>query len=255
MYDPTTTASNIFSFGTWVRVTNPANGRSVVVQVRDRGAFRYALDLSYAAFKLIANPALMGIPVTYQVVSGPNSAPAPARAAPSSRGGRPAPPTQYVVQPNDTLSSISVQVGVDTATLTMWNGIGDADLLQVGQTLRLTPPPATPAPSAAPSDGRSYVVQPGDTLSGIAAQYGLSADQLAVANEISDPTSLQIGVSLRIPKPSPANVGSRYVVQPGDNLSTIAATLGVSVDSILAVNQIDDPDHIPEGLTLNVPSS
>src|SRR5579883_148402 len=59
MYDPTTTACNIYPLGTWLRVTNPVNGRSVVVQVRDRGAFSHALDLSYAAFKSIADPALM----------------------------------------------------------------------------------------------------------------------------------------------------------------------------------------------------
>ena len=57
MYDPTTTASNIYPFGTWIRVTNPANGHSAIVQVRDRGAFHYAFDLSYAAFKSIADPA------------------------------------------------------------------------------------------------------------------------------------------------------------------------------------------------------
>src|SRR5437867_6993054 len=44
--DPTTTASNQFPFGTWLRVTNPNNGRVVYVQVRDRGAFAHALDLS-----------------------------------------------------------------------------------------------------------------------------------------------------------------------------------------------------------------
>lgn len=54
-----TTASNTHKFGTKLKVTNPSNGKSVIVRVTDRGAFtKYGvlLDLSYAAFKTIANP-------------------------------------------------------------------------------------------------------------------------------------------------------------------------------------------------------
>lgn len=54
-----TAASNTHKFGTMLRVTNPSNGHSVIVRVTDRGAFtKYGvlLDLSYAAFKTIADP-------------------------------------------------------------------------------------------------------------------------------------------------------------------------------------------------------
>ena len=54
-----TTASNTHKFGTKLKVTNPSNGKSVIVRVTDRGAFtKYGvlLDLSYAAFKTIADP-------------------------------------------------------------------------------------------------------------------------------------------------------------------------------------------------------
>ncbi len=58
MYDPTTTAANAFSIGTWLRVTRLSTGRSILVQVTDRGAFRYPdiVDLSYAAFARLADP-------------------------------------------------------------------------------------------------------------------------------------------------------------------------------------------------------
>src|SRR5438094_30900 len=52
MYDPTITASNRYPLGTWLMVTNLANQRQVIVQVRDHGAFNHALDLSMAAFSL-----------------------------------------------------------------------------------------------------------------------------------------------------------------------------------------------------------
>jgi len=59
MYNPTTTAANVYPLGTWLRVTRLANGRSIFVQVTDHGGFRYPdiLDLSYAAFSQLGNPA------------------------------------------------------------------------------------------------------------------------------------------------------------------------------------------------------
>jgi rare lipoprotein A len=53
-----TTAHSYLPFGTRLRVTNPNNGRSVIVKVNDRGPFvsGRGLDLSYAAFSKIASP-------------------------------------------------------------------------------------------------------------------------------------------------------------------------------------------------------
>lgn len=52
------TAHRWLPFGTKLRVVNPSNGKSVVVPVTDRGPFipGRSLDLSYGAFKAIANP-------------------------------------------------------------------------------------------------------------------------------------------------------------------------------------------------------
>jgi rare lipoprotein A len=53
-----TTAHKTLPFGTRLRVTNPANNRSVTVTVTDRGPFiaGRSLDLSYGAFSRIASP-------------------------------------------------------------------------------------------------------------------------------------------------------------------------------------------------------
>ena len=53
-----TTAHRSLPFGTRLRVTNPANNRSVTVTVTDRGPFiaGRSLDLSYGAFSRIASP-------------------------------------------------------------------------------------------------------------------------------------------------------------------------------------------------------
>ncbi|MCS6963527.1 LysM peptidoglycan-binding domain-containing protein [Thermoflexus sp.] len=58
----------------------------------------------------------------------------------------------------------------------------------------------TPTPSPTPI---IYVVQPGDTLYGIALKYGVSVSALQEANGIVDPALLQIGQELVIPAPGP----------------------------------------------------
>lgn len=52
-----TTAHRSLPFGTRLRVTNQANGKSVIVRVNDRGPFvgGRSLDLSYGAFTKIAS--------------------------------------------------------------------------------------------------------------------------------------------------------------------------------------------------------
>ena len=59
-------------------------------------------------------------------------------------------------------------------------------------------PTATPlaAPTAAPV---TYVVKAGDTLSGIAALFGVSVDDIVRASDISDPNVLSEGQVLTIP--------------------------------------------------------
>ncbi len=58
-----------------------------------------------------------------------------------------------------------------------------------------TPPP-TPTPTPTPV---VYVVQPGDTLSGIAVRFGVDMEALANRNDIADPRRLRSGQSLIIP--------------------------------------------------------
>jgi LysM repeat protein len=59
-----------------------------------------------------------------------------------------------------------------------------------------TPIPQTPTPRAAQT---TYVVQPGDSLSGIAAKFGITQQELQQANNIDDPDSIYAGQELIIP--------------------------------------------------------
>ncbi len=69
MNDPTTVASNMYPFGTKLKVTNNKTGTSSLVLVKDSGAFQYpiVIDLSQAAFAKLANPAEGFINVSVEV--------------------------------------------------------------------------------------------------------------------------------------------------------------------------------------------
>jgi len=49
--------------------------------------------------------------------------------------------------------------------------------------------------------GTTYEVQPGDTLSSIAARYDVTVEDLVKANDIVDPNLIKVGQKLVIPKP------------------------------------------------------
>jgi len=65
-----TAAHRKLAFGTRVRVTNEANGKSVVVRINDRGPFVKGriIDLSRAAFNAIGNTASGVLSVTVDVL-------------------------------------------------------------------------------------------------------------------------------------------------------------------------------------------
>ena len=65
-----TAAHRTLPFGTEIKVTNLRTGKSVVVEINDRGPFHSsrALDLSKAAFNSIGNHKSGTMPVEYEIV-------------------------------------------------------------------------------------------------------------------------------------------------------------------------------------------
>ncbi|MFN0027309.1 MAG: LysM peptidoglycan-binding domain-containing protein [Acidimicrobiales bacterium] len=111
----------------------------------------------------------------------------------------------YEVVPGDTLFSIARRNGTDVATLTALNELADPSHIRIGQVLVLATSQTT-SESEAPvldeqrlSAARQYVVVAGDTVSAIAARFGVTVDALRAANNLANPNLIQIGQILTIP--------------------------------------------------------
>ncbi|MEC5156993.1 septal ring lytic transglycosylase RlpA family protein [Chryseobacterium sp. MP_3.2] len=65
-----TAANRTLPFGTMLKVTNLRTGKTVIVEVNDRGPFHSsrALDLSKAAFDAIGNTSRGTMPVEYEIL-------------------------------------------------------------------------------------------------------------------------------------------------------------------------------------------
>lgn len=128
-----------------------------------------------------------------------------------------------------------------------------------------------PVPQAA---NRSYTVQPGDTLSSIAARHGVSTSTLISLNGLAaNPNALRVGQVLQVPGAAPAATMpsyqnatptapqtstasyKTYTVVAGDTLSGIAARNGTTVSAIMATNGFtpDMANRIRVGQTIKLP--
>ena len=80
-----------------------------------------------------------------------------------------------------------------------------------------TPNPPRTLP-ALRTDPDTYTVQPGDSLAAIANLYGIPLADIVAENEIANPDMLEVGQSLSIPAPLPAQPGPAAKVIPDSEL-------------------------------------
>lgn len=134
----------------------------------------------------------------------PTQTPTTAPPAATSTAPAPAPAGRvtYQVRSGDTLSSIAARYGIEWQELARANGLTSGSMLRIGQELVIPVPGSAPAaaPTAAPkSAGTTYKVKSGDSLSSIAAQFGLTWQDLAAANGLTAQSRLNVGQELIIP--------------------------------------------------------
>ena len=105
----------------------------------------------------------------------------------------------------------------------------------------------------------SVTVAAGDSLSEIAKANGTTAEKLARINGICNVNSIYVGQVILINDPEPevetdaVEESLRTVmVESGDSLSKIAKREGVTVDEIMSLNNISDPNLLFVGQKLTI---
>ena len=176
------------------------------------------------------------------------------RSRPAPRSARRSPPVlrRYTVAPGDTLTGVAARHGLSVSYLATLNHLRPTALLIAGETLTLSE--TAPRTVAARPPTRRYVIQPGDTLSGVAARHRVSTSYLAMLNHLRPTVMLIAGATLTVPGTGTARPATRrYVVQPGDTLSGVAAHDGVSVSYLATLNHLGPTALLIAGATLTVP--
>lgn len=165
----------------------------------------------------------------------------------------PSPSGTYTVKAGDTLSGIAGRFGTTYQELARINGIPNPNVISVGQVIKLSGS-AAPASTPAPAEG-SYTVKPGDTLSGIAAKFNTTYQELARINGIPDPNKINAGQVIKVggsvaqPQPSDSKT---HTVKSGETLSSIAALYGTSWQRLQQLNNIPNANLIYPNQVLRV---
>ncbi len=193
----------------------------------------------------------------------------------------------HVIQPGENLFRIALRYGISTEALAQANGITNTAQIYAGQTL-VIPGAAAPvleqsavveqAPIATNSlvagTPTTHTIARGESLAGIARQYGITVDQLLQINSITNPNLIYTGQQLIVftapdaaapqantavpapqpEAPAPIVSSATHVVQPGEHLSQIGRQYGVNWIAIAQVNGISNADTIYAGQTLTIPA-
>lgn len=160
-------------------------------------------------------------------------------------------------QPPDQNATETVGQAAGTqATTPTAGGLSAATLTPAQADLPIT------SPTIPPTVMVDYTVQQGETLAGIAAFFKTDVFTLMALNPSVTPEFLKPGDTIVIPsqevvpsatpEPGAEKTVIEYQVVAGDTLAGIAARYSVSVDALVAENNLTSPNEIREGQVIRI---
>lgn len=135
----------------------------------------------------------------------------------------------YIVKPGDTLYGISRKFNTTVNELISLNNLIDTNL-SIGQEIKLPDKEIV-------TDYEIYEVMEGDSLYKIANKYNIMVSDLIDYNGLPT-TVITVGDIIRIPKNKVNGKENVYVVKPGDSLYKIANLYNVSINDLVAINNL-----------------
>ncbi len=176
--------------------------------------------------------------------------------------------TYKVIYPNDSISYIALRYGLDAEALRALNRMPSVrSPVEVGTELLL---PATDRelyvkPNVPPS--QLHIMQPGETLQGVADANSVTLGDLLFANRIGNPDNVESGQEIVIPQKgaekkvqelTPRIGAGRagyffYTIRPGDTASQLADKFNTNGNAIVMYNDFVNLDTIILGMEIRVP--
>jgi LysM repeat protein len=180
----------------------------------------------------------------------------------ASAGNPPSIPTLTIIMWQYTSRASIAGVAENTVDMNIFYG-DQAAFVAYGGGKAVAIPTAPPQITQPNAISGTYVVVAGDTLSGIAARFGTSYQNLAAINNIANPNLINVGQVLKVPTSgnttaTPAPVApsvKTYTVVSGDTLSGIAAKYGTTYQILAQINGIANPNLIQVGQVITIPST
>lgn len=163
----------------------------------------------------------------------------------------------YTVQSGDTLYEIATRYGTTVQEIVDINNITNPNLIYPGETLRILTNSTVYGLETRGAGSITYTVQRGNTLSQIASAYGVTVSEIVEINNIQNPNLIYPGEKLRITGSTSTNLNpvlqnNYYTVQIGDTLWGIARRYGVTVQYLVNLNGIRNPNLIYPGQLIKV---
>ncbi len=162
------------------------------------------------ANRRVAGPA----PVEDRGMAGAATASAPAKALPGAENA--GKPGYYTVQPGDTLFRIALDSGQTWRDLQTWNNLANANVIEVGQVLRVIPPAAVAAAPVAPAP---------------VTATGVTAAPVTSSSVVSRPLNATGTGTVTAAAPTPAPAAAPAAVPAGDAVSFVWPAQGTVIDT------------------------